>query len=57
MYIKVVPHTSLWGYVVHKKNGKCVLSSHDVWIRRWRAVRAARNMAAKLNIEYREKIR
>lgn len=54
MYIKITPHYSLWGYNVYEGCGKRLLNSYDVWASELGATRAAKKMAKKLNIEYRE---
>ena len=55
MYIKVYKMwDNCWCYRVFAENHKAILDSYLCATSRWAAVRAAKKMAKKLNIEYRE---
>ena len=54
MYIKVYTICHIWCYKIFAGNGKPIFDSCNATLKRSTAVRAAKKMAKKLNIEYRE---
>ncbi len=56
MYIKVekLAIYELWRYEIYAANHRTILKTYRRWVTESACIRAAKKMAKKLNIEYRE---
>ena len=54
MYIKVIPDSYCWQHGLFAANNKMICISDNVWTTKQKAVRAARKLAKRISVDYRE---